>query len=143
MAAQDWDLIVWRQANDLLQRAERIHRNFLNAAAATQYRVTHGRTPCWEPALNVVETDESLWVVSALAGVALDRIEVRIEGSDLVISGDRPLPGCCSEGQLKLWEIPLGRFERRLQLVGVENLKLPAQISCADGLLIIELRKQS
>ena len=29
MAAQDRDFIVWRRANDLLEQAERIHRNFL------------------------------------------------------------------------------------------------------------------
>jgi len=143
MAAQDWDLIVWRQANDLLQRAERIHRNFLRYATASQYRAKLGRTPSWEPPLNVIETEESLWVVSALAGIAADRIEVRVEDGELVIAGERPLPQCCREGQLKLWEIPLGRFERRLQLVGADNLQLPAKVSFQDGLLVIELRKQS
>jgi HSP20 family molecular chaperone IbpA len=143
MATQDWDLIVWRQAHDLLQQAERIHRNFLQIAAASRHRASHGRTPSWEPPVNVIETDTSLWVISALAGVAADRIEVRLEGSELVIAGERPLPSCCREGQLKLWEIPLGRFERRLRLVGAENLRLQEHISFHDGLLTIELRKQS
>lgn len=143
MAGQDWDLIVLRQANDLLQRAERIHRNFLRYATASQYRATHGRTPSWEPPLNVVETDESIWVVSALAGISADQVEVRIEGDELVITGERPFPRCCREGQLKLWEIPLGHFERRLHLGGAENLQLQANVAFQDGLLIIELRKQS
>ena len=43
---------------DLLQRAERIRRNFLQVAAGTHYQASHG----WERAVNVVETDESLWV---------------------------------------------------------------------------------
>ena len=75
MSAQDWDSIVWRRANDLLQQADRIHRNFLQIAAASRYQASHGRTPSWEPPVNVVETDESLWVISALAGVAADRVE--------------------------------------------------------------------
>jgi HSP20 family molecular chaperone IbpA len=143
MAAHDWDFIIWRRANDLLQQAERIHRNFLQIAAASQYRAQHGRTPSWEPPVNVVETDASLWVISALAGVAVDRVEVRLEGRDLVIAGERPLPKCCHDGELKLWEIPLGRFERRVALVGEANSLLLGNISFQDGLVIIELRKNS
>ena len=143
MAAQDWDFIVWRRANDLLQQAERIHRNFLQVDAGARYRVSHGRTPSWEPPVNVVETDESLWVISALAGVAVDRVDVRLEGRDLVIAGERPLPECCHDGELKLWEIPLGRFERRLRLMGGELPLSVGKISFQDGLLIIQIRKQS
>lgn len=141
MAANDWDIIIWQRANDLLQQAERIHRNFLQVAAGARYRASHGRTPSWEPPVNVVETDEGVWVISALAGVAVDRVDVRLEGRDLVIAGERPLPKCCDDGELKLWEIPLGRFERRVTLVGGENPLLLGNISFQDGLLIIELRK--
>ena len=143
MASHDWDFLIWRRANDLLQQAERIHRNFLQVAAGARYRASHGRTPSWEPPVNVVETDESLWVISALSGVAVDRVNVRLEGRELVIAGERPLPRCCSEGELKIWEIPLGRFERRLTLAGNENPLLLGEISLQDGLLIIELRKHS
>ena len=143
MASHDWDFLIWRRANDLLQQAERIHRNFLQVAAGAPYRASHGRTPSWEPPVNVVETDKSLWVISALPGVAVDRMNVRLEGRELVIAGERPLPRCCGEGELKIWEIPLGRFERRLTLVGSENPLLLGEISLQDGLLIIELRKHS
>ena len=143
MAAHDWDFIIWQRANDLLQQAERIHRNFLQVAAGARYRASHGRTPNWEPPVNVVETDESVWVILALAGVAVDRVDVRLDGRDLVIAGERPLPKCCYDGELKLWEIPLGRFERRVTLVGGNNPLLLGNISFQDGLLIIELRKNS
>jgi HSP20 family molecular chaperone IbpA len=143
MASHDWDFLIWQRANDLLQQAERIHRNFLQVAAGAHYRASHGRTPSWEPPVNVVETDESLWVISALPGVAVDRLNVPLEGRELVIAGERPLPRCCSEGELKIWEIPLGRFERRLTLVRGENPLLLGEISLQDGLLIIEVRKHS
>jgi HSP20 family molecular chaperone IbpA len=90
----------------------------------------------------VVETDESLWVILAIPGVADDRVEVRVEGSDLVIAGDRPLPGCCQDGELKIWEIPLGRFERRLRLAAGERPPSIGKVSLQNGLLSIELRKQ-
>jgi HSP20 family protein len=137
MAPHDWDFLIWHRANDLLQQAERIHRNFLQIAAGTHFRASHG----WEPPVNVVETDESLWVISALPGVATDRMDVRLEGRELVIVGERPLPKCCDEGEIKRWEIPLGRFERRLRLVGGEKPLSVGEISFQDGLLIIEIRK--
>jgi hypothetical protein len=54
MASGDWDIVVWQRANDLLQQVERIHRNFLQIAAGTQYRLSHSRSPAWEPPVNVV-----------------------------------------------------------------------------------------
>ena len=141
MASGDWDIVVWQRASDLLQQVERIHRNFLQIAAGTHYRLSHGRSPAWEPPVNVVETDVSLWVISALPGVTADRMKVRLEGRELVIAGERPLPKCCNEVELKIWEIPLGRFERRLTLIEGRNSLSLGEVSLLDGLLIIELRK--
>jgi HSP20 family molecular chaperone IbpA len=143
MAGKDWEIVVWRRANDLLQQAERIHRNFLQAAAGARYRSTPGRTPSWEPPVNVVETDASMWVIAALPGVARERMEVRLDGRELVITGSRPLPKCCEDGELKIWEMPLGRFERRLGLVSGDRPVSVGEVSLHDGLLIIELRKTS
>jgi HSP20 family molecular chaperone IbpA len=141
MADRDWDIIIWRRANDLLQQAERIHRNYLRAAAGADIRPSR-RAPTWEPPINVVETDESLWVISAVPGVAADSMEVHLEGRDLVIAGNRPLPKCCEDGELKIWELPLGRFERRLRLSAEKNISV-GETSFRDGLLIIELKKRS
>jgi HSP20 family protein len=139
MASSDWDFLIWQRANDLRQQAERIHRNFLQIVVGTHFRSAHSRSRYWEPPVNVVETEQSLWVISALPGVSPDRMNVRLEGRELVIAGERPLPKCCDEGELKIWEIPLGRFERRLTIEGM-SLSL-GEVSLHDGLLIIELRK--
>ena len=143
MASNDWDFLIWHRASDLLQQAGRIHRNFLQIAAGARYRTSPGRSPSWEPPVNVVETDGSLWVISAIAGVAVERVDVRLEGHELIIAGVRPLPNCCDDGELKVWEIPLGRFERRLRLVPSEQALSVGEISFRDGLLIIELRKHA
>jgi HSP20 family protein len=143
MAAQDWDFFLWRQASDLLQQAERIHKNFLQLAVGAQYRSFHRRGATWAPPVNVVETDESLWVMAAIPGVAADRVDVRLDGRELIISGNRPLPGCCQDGELKIWEIPLGRFERRLTVLESRRPLTVGDISLQNGLLIIELRKTS
>jgi HSP20 family protein len=141
MATGDWDFVIWQRTSDLLQQVERIHRNFLQIAAGARYRASQGRSSAWQPPVNVVETEASLWVISAVPGVAADRMNVRLEGRELVIAGERPLPKCCNDGELKLWEIPLGRFERRLTVIeGRKPLSL-GQVALQDGLLIIELRK--
>ena len=89
----------------------------------------------------MIETEESWWVIAALPGVAADRMNVRLEGRELLITGERPLPKCCNDGELKIWEIPLGRFERRLTLIEGRNSLSLGEVSLQDGLLIIELRK--
>ena len=141
MAERDWDFLILHRATDLLQQAERIHRNYLQIAAGARFRVSYGRKPSWEPPVNVVESDESWWVILAIPGVAVDRVDVRLEGRELVVTGDRPLPGCCHDGELKIWEIPLGRFERRVRLAAGEHQPSVGDISLQNGLLIIELRK--
>ena len=141
MPPPDWDFFIWQRASNLLQQAERIQRNFLQIAVGAHYRSFHGTSSSWEPPVNVVETDASLWVMSALPGVAADRINVRLEGRELVISGERPLPDCCKNGELKIWEIPLGRFERRLTLIAERNSLTLGDVSFQNGLLVIELRK--
>ena len=143
MASGDWDTVMWQRASDLLQQVERIHRNFLQVATGVQYRSLHGKSAAWEPPVNVVETDESLWVIAALPGVAPDRVNVRLEERELVIAGERPLPKCCHDGELKIWGIPLGRLERRLTLIDERDTLSLRKASLLDGLLIIELRKVS
>ena len=142
MAERDWEFFILHRATDLLQQAERIQRNFLQIAAGARFRLSHGRKPSWEPPVNVVETDDSLWVILAIPGVAPDGVDVRLEGRELVISGERPLPRCCDDGELKIWEIPLGGFERRLKLAVREHAASVGEVSLHNGLLIIELRKQ-
>ena len=143
MASSDWDILVWRRANDLLQQVERIHRNFLQVAVGTRYRASYGKRPAWQPPVNLVETEESFWVISAIPGVTADHVNIHIEGRDLVIEGERPLPECCRDGDLKVWEISLGRFERRLTVMEKTTPLSLGQISLQNGLLIIELRKHS
>jgi HSP20 family protein len=142
MASREWDFLFWQQAGDLLRQAERIQRNFLQVAVGTQYRAVQGQSRAWEPPVNIVDTDDSVWVIAGIPGVAADRIQVRLDGRELLISGERPLPECCQDGEVKIWEIPFGPFERRLMFEGRYPLAL-GKVLLKDGLLAIELRKHS
>ena len=141
MSSQDWELLIWQRASALLRQAERIQRNFVQIAVSSQYRASQGRSSSWEPPINVVETDELLWVIVAIPGVRHDRIEVSLRENYLTVSGERPLPACCTEGELKIWEIPLGRFERQIGPFNSGSSLSVEKTSLQDGLLIIQLRK--
>jgi len=134
-----WDFFAWQRASDLMEQADRIQRNFLQIAA-NHYFALNSPAGVWVPSLNVVETDQACWVITALPGAQANQIDIRLEGDELIIAGTRRLPNCCTEGELKIWEIPLGRFERRLSLVpGIEFTIADRRFE--DGLLIIQLRK--
>jgi HSP20 family protein len=100
----DW---MWAEALDLVERAERMQRQFFTFA--------HGTT-AWEPPADVFEGDGELAVVVALPGVADDDVEVLAEAGALVVRAQRPQPIAGSCRGVRQLEIPYGFFERRIAL---------------------------
>lgn len=106
--ARNW---MWADALELLDRAERMHR------AAFRPGPLRPRSACWEPPVDLFETDEELWIQVALPGVAPDRLQVAVEGGDtLVVAGERSLPLPPGAGTIHRLELPYGSFERRIAL---------------------------
>ncbi|HEY0079131.1 MAG TPA: Hsp20/alpha crystallin family protein [Pyrinomonadaceae bacterium] len=93
----------------------------------------------WYPSADVYQTRDG-WIVKVeLAGVAVDEVEVRVEGDMLYISGNRQ-DGFCSE-TLSCYqlEITYSRFEKTIRFpCPIESAQL--QRSYRDGLLILRLR---
>jgi HSP20 family protein len=124
---------MWASACELLERAERMHRQFF------QPRPGDARQPSWEPPVDILETDDELWIVVALPGVGADRLKVVLDSGTVVVAGERPMPGRSHAGVIRRLEIPYGRFERRVELppgrfeVGRREL--------VDGCLVLGLRK--
>ena len=124
---------MWTQAIELLDQAERMHRQFFRLTASPR---TH---PTWEPPVDVFEDDDGIVIVVALPGVPADRIEVTHEPGALVVRAERrlPLTGVCRA--VRHLEIPYGHFERRIALA---QMRLEAgQREVVDGCLILRLRK--
>jgi HSP20 family molecular chaperone IbpA len=124
---------MWAEACELLDEAERRHRQFFVPA--------RGRTkgPTWEPPVDVLETERELSIVTALPGVAPDQLQVVIDGATLIVTGLRPMPGQARTTVIRRLEIPYGRFERRIDLpagrfeIGRRDL--------TNGCLTLTLRK--
>ena len=76
----DW---MWAQACDLLDEAERMHRQFFRLTASERTRAV------WEPPVDVFEDEREFIVVVALPGVPAERIEVTTESGVLVVRAER------------------------------------------------------
>jgi HSP20 family protein len=133
MSSRDPTQWMWSQAIELLEQAERMHRQFFRLAASKRAHLT------WEPPVDVFEDEDGIVIVVALPGVPADRVEVTYEPGVLAVRGERPLPlsGTCSS--VRHLEIPYGSFERRIPLAQarLEN----ATRELVDGCLILRLRK--
>ena len=124
---------MWEEACEILERAERLHRQFFVPAR------TRTRGPTWEPPVDVLETENELWILVALPGVAPDQLQVLVDGSTLVVAGERPMSGHASSAVIRRLEIPHGHFERHIELpagrfeIGRREL--------SNGCLVLGLRK--
>ncbi len=124
---------MWADACKILDRADRLHRQFFRPT------VINARRPTWEPPVDIYETQYDFKIMIALPGVFPEQLTVALEGDHLIIEGQRHLP-VNAESQIRRLEIPYGRFERCIDLpaghfeVGTREF--------INGCLLISLRKR-
>ena len=124
---------MWAEAFDMLDEAERLHRQFFRLIGP------RGARAAWEPPVDVFEDEREFVIVVALPGVAREDAEVGIEGRTLMIRAQRRLPLEDRNCQVQRLEIPHGYFERRLELPLIP-LEL-AKPEWSDGCLVLTVRK--
>lgn len=101
--------LMWAEALELINRAERLHKQFFHHAVSTS-------GPSWEPPADVFETDNGLLLLIALPGVPPEQVRITLEERSLRVSGNRMWPAEVRHARIRRLEIPQGRFERRLEL---------------------------
>ena len=99
-----------------------------------------GPGPCWEPPVDVLETDTEILVLVALPGVDPARVEAAIEDGQLVVRGRRVLPPQLRRAVIHRLELPQGRFERRIPLPAG---RYALQAGAGYGCLVLTLEKLS
>jgi HSP20 family protein len=124
---------MWAQACDLLDEAERRHRQFFRLAASGQTRVA------WEPPVDILEDDRNITIIVALPGVPADCVQVVYDEGTLIIRATRRIPFFGSGAAMRRIEIPYGIFERRIE-VPVSHPE-NATHRLLDGCLILTLPK--
>ncbi|TAN66083.1 MAG: Hsp20/alpha crystallin family protein [Methylobacter sp.] len=132
MPLRDLETWMWAEACEILDRADRLHRQFFRPA------VMNAKQPTWEPPIDVYETDYEFKIMVALPGVAPDHLSVILKGDRLIITGQRRLPDS-TQAHIRRLEIPYGRFERRIELP-TGRFEIGAR-EFENGCLVILLRK--
>src|SRR5258706_10988506 len=77
---------MWAEACDLLDQADRMHRQFFRLAASARSRAV------WEPPVDVFEDEREIVIVVALPGVAEHGVEITLEQGVLVVRAERRIP---------------------------------------------------
>jgi HSP20 family protein len=123
---------MWAEAIELLDRAERLHRQFFRPGRPG------AASAAWTPPVDVFETAAEIHIVAALPGVMAEQMEVAVEHGVLRLAGERTLP-CPRTGAIHRLEIPHGRFERRIELpAGAYEVTRNELVA---GCLVLTLRK--
>lgn len=124
---------MWAEACQLLEQAERMHRQFFRLSAP------RGARTAWEPPANVFEDDDSYVIIVALPGVEPDSIEVLLDSSSIIVRASCSMPFGPQARAIRRLEIPYGYFERRIQLPAMPFEVVQRDV--ANGCLILNLRK--
>lgn len=124
---------MWGEALSVLDRAERLQRQFFTQVA-----------PAWEPPADIVEADGELRVHIALPGVPAHSITIALDAAGVTVSALRafPLKDCGGDAHIHRVEIPYGRFERRIE-VALDDPYAPLELagkSLENGVLTLTFR---
>lgn len=124
---------MWADSLALLEEVDKMRRQCFELTPGTG-------GPCWQPPVDIYETQRELMIIVALPGVPAETVEVLIDGGSLSVIGRRAIPAPLSAAVHRM-EIPYGRFERRIDLrSGMYEI---TRRDIADGCLFITLRKHS
>jgi HSP20 family molecular chaperone IbpA len=130
MAVRQLEALMWAQACEAVERAQRLHRQFFHRSPAAAY---------WEAPCDIFETPDAVTILIALPGVEPEAIEVSLSAGVLIVSGERPPPREFEHARIHRMEIPHGHFRRRIELP-------PARFEIsgrhlANGCLMVRLHK--
>jgi HSP20 family molecular chaperone IbpA len=121
------------EALDALARAERLQRHFFRLQGPET-----AREPCWEPPVDMFETEHEILILVALPGVDPAKVDASIDGGALIISGRRLLPEELHGALIHRLELPQGRFTRRIPLPAG---RYAIQRRSVNGCLLFNLQK--
>src|SRR3981189_1356455 len=108
MAAVDPGTLMWTTACEMIDRAERLHRQFFQPTATAIGELS------WEPPIDIIETDSEILITVALPGVDPDDVKVTVDADGVSVVGFRR-PSAIPRGSLvHRLEIPYGKFERQI-----------------------------
>ena len=135
MSQADWDPL-----KELVGVRERMNKMFESALARTNFD-TNGEVGAWTPIADVLETPSELMLFLELPGLSAEEIDLRIDGDELLVSGDRRTERGGAGEQFHRVERSHGKFARRFPLPSSVD-RGSVRAVCRDGVLEITLSKR-
>jgi len=135
---QDPDLALWPSADRLSTLREEMNRLLDGSLAGFAGNV--GLFSGWNPALDVFEDKDNVFVKIELPGMKKEEIDISLHDGMLTVTGERKQETKSGEGETFRSERFFGRFHRTVSLptqVDAEKVKA----SYRDGILTIKLPK--
>ena len=126
--------------DDALEGLQREVERLFHDLVYHRHPATHFGEPSWSPPADLVVSPTSARVLLELAGVPRDKVQVRLRGRTLEISGRREPPQEPRGSHYHRAEIYFGDFRRAIELPwDADETTITA--SYRDGLLEIELQR--
>lgn len=127
--------------NELIELKGKINRVFDDLMARFDQTDSASSTGEWTPRVDLYELSDRIVLRADVPGVRPDDLEVRLEGEQLILRGDRKQPQDLDQTALCRLERPFGSFTRRYALPDAadpENVRA----SCRDGVLELVIGKR-
>jgi len=127
----------WDPLKELLAVQKRMNSLFESALARTNFETDEG-LDSWSPVCDVIETDREVRFCLELPGVEPSEIELRLEGDELVVEGERKMEAEQSGRHYLRVERSYGNFTRRFRVPSkVRHSDVSARFK--DGVLTVSL----
>ena len=105
----------WDPMKELMTVQKRMNKLFESAMGMTDFE-THEDVDTWSPVCDVFETPQSLVICLELPGLSQDQIDLRLDGDELVVQGDREMDRESAGDQFHRVERSYGKISRRFHL---------------------------
>jgi len=132
------DLAVWPTVGNLLGLRDELGRLFEDQLSELNRGLQSARR--WNPAVDIYEDADNVFVKAELPGLKKEDIEVSLEDGELSISGERKSAANHADAKAHRSERFVGRFQR--------SILLPAEVKAdqvnahyQDGVLTVTLPK--
>jgi HSP20 family protein len=131
----------WDPMSDLMSVQKQMNELFENALAKVGFEPDAG-VGSWMPVADVFDEPGVRFFCLELPGLSLEDIEVRIDGDELIVEGDRRMERGQPGEQFHRVERSYGKFARRFRLPSsVDRGSVKAKYR--NGVLAISLDKKS
>lgn len=134
MARSDWDPL-----KELVGVQQRMNKLFESALARTNFD-DEGDLGAWTPLADVFESEGSFVFCLEVPGLALEDIDLRMEGDELIVQGERRMEKDLGGEQFHRVERAYGKFQRRFHLPSNVD-RASATATYRNGVLEIALAK--